>query len=76
VSRKNTTRIQYVECRKVNAVPERLMIEEIQGMKYPQYGKKKKGKGAVQPKRMKAQPEEEAKENKNMRRTVRMITEV
>jgi len=25
---------------------------------------------------MKAQPEEEAKENKNMRRTVRMITEV
>jgi len=53
-----------------------LIIEKIQGIKYPQCGEKKKKKKAMQPKEMKAQPEEKAKEDIDMRKTIRIITKV
>ena len=78
VSRGRAMKVQCVECGKVDAVPERLTIEEIQDIRYSQYGKKEKKerKCTVQPKEVKAQPKEEPKEERDVRRIVRMITEV
>ena len=62
----------------MDAVLGRFIIEEIQDMRCSGCGKKgkKEKKGAMQPKKVKAQPKEETQEKRDIRRTVKIITEV
>ena len=75
VSRGRATRIQCVECRKVDAVLGRLGIEEIRSMKCPQCMKRKESREAAQPGKVKAQQAEKEGE-RVLRCTVQPLNEV
>ena len=78
VSRGNATKVCCVGCGKTDAVPGRLNMEEIRGMECGWYTEKEKQKtaGAARPREVKTHPKEEARAERDVRRTVKMITEV
>ena len=75
VSRRNTTQIQCEGCGKTDAVPGRLSMEEIKHIRCAQCVDKE-AREAARPREVKAQPKGEVKIERNVRRTVKMITEV
>jgi len=78
VSRGNVTQVQCVECRKTDAVPGKLSMEEICHLKCAQCVDKEeqKAREVVQPREVKVQPKGEVKVERDVRRTVKIITEV
>ena len=78
VSRGNATQIQCEGCGKTDAVPGRLSMEEIRHMRCAQCVDKEeqKAREAARPRKVKVQPKEEVKIERDVRRMVKMITEV
>ena len=76
VSRGNATQIQCSGCRKTDAVPGRLSMEQLHGMECGRCVERKRMVEVAQPREEKAQPKGETEGERDVRRTVKMITEV